>query len=294
MTEAEPPSPEQQPVGPGPAPGVAELAASVRARYCRGCLYDLGGQLGSEPRCPECGRGFDPGDRTTTLDVPRHPTKRLLSVAAWTTLVTLLVYAGMAYNVIPRPLGIDEWRVWLWMDKAYGLERSGPGSGTRMVDQYWWNGRVSRVESWERQTPATPRTLRWRVKRVGPDEFELQVPATGVEHGEVRWGLNTVCLDEFLGVNLQPGPVVANDAAFTVRGTKAQVLSEVVSRYQILVVPFLESEAQTHVWVFDHQTQQMERVTVEEARNLGFGPLNLLPGARDRFVRERQNDRRPR
>jgi len=290
MMEAETPTPEQQPAG----PGVAELAASERARYCRDCLYDLGGQLGSEPRCPECGRAFDPADRSTTLDVPRHPTRRLLSVAAWTTLVTLLVYAGVAYNVVPRPLAIDEWRVWLWMDKAYGLERSGPGAGTRFIDRHWWNGRVTRIESWERLNPAAPRTLRWRVSRLGPDRFEIDVPATGVEHGDVRWGLNTVCVDEFLGVYLQPGPVVSNDAPFSVLGSKAQVLSEVVARYQIAVVPFLEDESQTHVWVFNHQTRQMEHVAIDAARSLGFGPLNFRPGSREQFVRERQREQRPR
>lgn len=274
--------------------GAAEPHVDGPGRYCRDCLYDLGGRAGLEPRCPECGRAFDPDDPSTTLDVPRRPTHRLLGVAAWTTLCCLLVYAGVAYNILPRPLAIDEWRVWLWMDRAYGLERSGPGTGTRFLDRHWWNGRVTRVESWERSNPATPRTLRWRVSRIGPDQFEIEVPATGIEHGDVRWGLNVVCQDEFLGVYLEPGPIVVNDAAFTVRGSKAEVLSEVVSRYQIRVVPFLESESQTHVWIFNHQTQLLERVGVDKARSLGFGPLSLRPGAREQFLRERRNEQRPR
>ena len=33
--------------------------------YCRECGYDLRGQVGAEQRCPECGRGFDAGDKRT-------------------------------------------------------------------------------------------------------------------------------------------------------------------------------------------------------------------------------------
>ncbi len=36
--------------------------------YCRGCLYDLRGQR--TPRCPECGRAFDPGDPDSFFEHP--------------------------------------------------------------------------------------------------------------------------------------------------------------------------------------------------------------------------------
>jgi len=36
--------------------------------YCRACYYDLRGQ--DTPRCPECGRAFDPGDPGSFLDHP--------------------------------------------------------------------------------------------------------------------------------------------------------------------------------------------------------------------------------
>ena len=41
---------------------------SETGMYCRGCYYDLRGQ--ETPRCPECGRAFDPGDPGSFLDHP--------------------------------------------------------------------------------------------------------------------------------------------------------------------------------------------------------------------------------
>lgn len=41
-----------------------------RKRICLGCKYDLRGL--DTPRCPECGRPFDPDDPTTTGPVPWH------------------------------------------------------------------------------------------------------------------------------------------------------------------------------------------------------------------------------
>ena len=42
---------------------------STATMYCRKCGYALVGL--SENRCPECGRGFDPGDRKTFARSPR-------------------------------------------------------------------------------------------------------------------------------------------------------------------------------------------------------------------------------
>ena len=41
---------------------------SETGMYCRGCFYDLRGQ--ETPRCPECGRAFDPGDPHSFLEYP--------------------------------------------------------------------------------------------------------------------------------------------------------------------------------------------------------------------------------
>lgn len=49
--------------------------------YCLGCYYDLRGL--PEPRCPECGRGFDPDDPKTYSDTPRpERLKKLMHHAA--------------------------------------------------------------------------------------------------------------------------------------------------------------------------------------------------------------------
>lgn len=67
--------------------------------YCRGCFYDLRGQ--DTPRCPECGREYDPDDPCSFLEKPnrwhrvrlafdrcRGPAAILLT-AAWLILMVL-------------------------------------------------------------------------------------------------------------------------------------------------------------------------------------------------------------
>ena len=108
--------------------------------YCLGCGYDLRGL--PEPRCPECGRPFDPGDPPTFRKNPKLPneawavvaiyllplipslwtwmTTHPTSMAPWT--VRLLMFVQSACGPIgcflPNlglaiPLALLEWGIWL-------------------------------------------------------------------------------------------------------------------------------------------------------------------------------------
>ncbi len=56
--------------------------------YCKQCHYPL--SLLRSPSCPECGRGFDPGDARTFR---RYPGRRRLGLKVWLVLL-LAVYVG--------------------------------------------------------------------------------------------------------------------------------------------------------------------------------------------------------
>jgi hypothetical protein len=49
--------------------------------YCLGCNYDLRGL--PEPRCPECGRAFDPNDPKTFREEPRERHRAWIVVAIY-------------------------------------------------------------------------------------------------------------------------------------------------------------------------------------------------------------------
>jgi len=74
----------------------AEYKAGLNAdRYCRGCGYNVR-QL-PEPRCPECGRAFDPADPRTTLAKPKLATwwrVRQIWLALFILLLIPTVYIG--------------------------------------------------------------------------------------------------------------------------------------------------------------------------------------------------------
>ncbi len=68
-------------------------AATEHCRYCRGCSYDL--HALTTPRCPECGRAFDPADPRTYR---RRPARRWLRRLVWggVALVLLVLLPGGA------------------------------------------------------------------------------------------------------------------------------------------------------------------------------------------------------
>lgn len=73
-----------------------ERCGSLRA-LCRGCGYELVGL--DEARCPECGRGFDPGDRRSYVTVVYGGRGELACALAIALLASLAHVACMATHV---------------------------------------------------------------------------------------------------------------------------------------------------------------------------------------------------
>lgn len=91
--------------------------------YCRRCLYNLANL--TEPRCPECGQGFDPGDAKTYLrsqyrGLPLLPAGASIRLSAWCArhkalaVVLYLVMqlgvraAGASFLTMPFLIGVIE------------------------------------------------------------------------------------------------------------------------------------------------------------------------------------------
>jgi hypothetical protein len=76
--------------------------------YCKQCLYEL--RYVSEPRCPECGKAFDPADRSTfyilsiqkRLDKTGRIARRLARVLILLALAAIMAFIIMFYMAIGR------------------------------------------------------------------------------------------------------------------------------------------------------------------------------------------------
>ena len=65
-------------------------AASASGAFCLSCRYALG--LSGEPRCPECGHGFDPAKPSSFAMAPSSRT----TSAPWATVLTTTIVCLLA------------------------------------------------------------------------------------------------------------------------------------------------------------------------------------------------------
>ena len=79
-------------------------------RYCRGCNYDLRATTSENPRCPECGRPFDPANPRTTR---RRPVRRWLRHVRRAVAGVLILFLLLA--------GVWGWFFWGWYSERQAL-----------------------------------------------------------------------------------------------------------------------------------------------------------------------------
>jgi len=100
----------------GNPPDPQALAVPDTAR-CRTCGYALKGLC--EPRCPECGESFEPGDVTTYVLTRRRRYYNRLSV-----LVPWCVVAIVASVLLDVPVkALVLFPSWLWSDSTFWRDR---------------------------------------------------------------------------------------------------------------------------------------------------------------------------
>ena len=92
---------------PSNAPGLHTSPPPAPTMYCRRCEYVLDGL--TDPRCPECGRVFDPAQRRSYRSRPR-PRRRVRTLLKLTAgaVVALIVVWCILYGWLTRQAGIGQ------------------------------------------------------------------------------------------------------------------------------------------------------------------------------------------
>lgn len=246
---------------------VAEIAReSAVARFCTACLYDISSL--SEPRCPECGRDFNPHDPRSYLKKP-IPAWRRTVIMAWGPWIALalLITSGFVYTVLPRPRSLFDWRLWLWLGKPTGvMHYSGT---THDVYSYYWLGDESRRESFRKSGGA----LAWRVVRTDERRYRVQVLEPDVRADSIMNAFNSIKGDWYFGVSIGRADQALIPAPFEITGDEPTVLGFLASEFGLPIRPFRLTEGQAYVWTFDAERKAMVTIDVT-AENAGEFPLN--------------------
>lgn len=231
------------------------------------------------PSCPECGTAFDPGDMATTLRAPIPHWKRspIVRVGVRVALV-LLVISAFVHTAFPRPVSLDDWRLWVWMHMWFGVRES--VFDDVIVRQTFWAGHESAREVCERSSG----DLRWRMRVWGGDRWTLTVKQAGVPWDAVVGAFNSMKGDWFFGIHFRSGgePRVSKHP-FEARGTMVGLLSAIMDHFEVEIQPFRLRPEQEYVWVFDEASRRMATVEVTpESLDIypyraGFQHLRLVP-----------------
>lgn len=124
--------------------------------YCRACYYDLRGQ--ETPRCPECGRAFDPGNPSSFLDRPGRFYRLWVGLKRYRIpAITILTSAWLLCMVLGPP------RIHARVHHAYNVGSHRSRLNLTMVMVQWMNWQQDDPDkrNFDRQAATRDLLARW-------------------------------------------------------------------------------------------------------------------------------------
>jgi hypothetical protein len=262
--------PSDHPDGPARVAAPLEVEPAATRRYCAACSYELSGLAIS--RCPECGRGFDPADHTTTAGEPaRARLRRRERRAVLALLIVLGLVMAVRYTLVPVPNLRFGWRQWIWLSERYGVESYWTGNG--FIEVWRWADRAYLV----REHAHLSETPLWELRVDDRDQwmFELNSPAT--EWKSVLSGFNLM-KDDMFGVQFEDQSPPAPVQPFEISGSKVDVLSAFVKNFGLRVNTMMIRSDKPYVWVYDRASERLRAMEVPESEQEWFRASSDLAG----------------
>lgn len=230
-------------------------AAATAARYCRACLYDLSSL--TEPRCPECGRDFNPHDARTYVH-RSIPAWRRVGIMRWGPRIALalLITSAFVYTVLPRPRRLTDWRLWVWFGQPVGVMYA-EGTTHDLYGSIWF-GRETRRESFRKSDGA----LSWRVVHLDEHRYRVDVREPGVRSEWIMAAFNSMKADWFFGVRIERAQKPLSTRPFEIEGDEPAVLGFLAREFEIPLRPFRLTGDQPYVWAYDPSCGEMATIDV--------------------------------
>lgn len=230
-------------------------------------MHDLAGL--TVARCPECGRGFDPADHTTTLASAIPEWRRSLILKHGVRLaILLLVIVGFKTTAFPRPARLDDWRLWLWFGRPIGVMSLRHGDHT--IYAHYWFGDELRREAYR----ADNHRLAWSIEDRGGHRYRLRALEADISSNALLSAFNSIKGSErFFGVRIGRPERAASVAPFAIEGDEVEVFSMLMRQFAFPITPFRLTESQRHVWTWDRERQRMVAIDVT-AENASEFPVD--------------------
>lgn len=262
--------PSDHPGGPAPATVPPKTQRPAEPRYCVACSYELSGLAVS--RCPECGLGFDPADPTTSATEPALARRRRRDRRA---IVALLIVLGLVVSVrftlIPVPNLRRGFKQWIWLNERYGVEDYWAGNGFIRVSR--WADRPYLVRGEEHPSGRAM----WELRLGEGDRWNFDLHDPGTSWKTVLAGFNLLKTDMF-GVQFEAQDPPAPVLAFSVSGSKVDVISAFVKSFGLRVNSMMIHRDQPYVWMYDRASERLRAMELPESEQRWFRTSGDMAG----------------